>query len=213
MIDEMRSAWLSFNESKARCAIVTGSGGRAFSAGIDMREPPVDPWRAFPGFGVSVAKPVIAAVDGYCLGGGYVLAQSCDLIVATRQSTFQFPEARLGAFGGMGATVGTRVPAKIAAEFLMLGEPMSAERAYAVGMINEVVDASGHLTRAWEIAGLLADRDLDVLCAIKQLLAEQHRSQIDVFFDVRRTLHGVSGGDRLARAVANFSGHIAKEEE
>ncbi len=114
MIQALIQAWHRFNESDDRCAILRGNGGRAFCTGIDVKAPPRDMWRCVPMIGVEVEKPIVAALDGYCIGGGYVLMSVCDLAVATERTVIGYPEAKLGYTGGVGVNIGARVPHKIA---------------------------------------------------------------------------------------------------
>ena len=99
-------------------------------------------WRFSPGAGVEVEKPIIAAVDGWCIGGGVVLVQYCDLCVASDRAVFRYPEAKVGYSGGMIASIVARMPHKVAMELILLGEDMSAGRAYDVGFVNRVVPAA-----------------------------------------------------------------------
>ncbi len=93
-IQGLRRAWLRFNDSDQRCAVLTSSGERAFSVGADIKDPPRELWQGVPGVGVEVHKPIIAAVHGYCVGGAYILVQMCDLVVASENTLFKYPEAQ-----------------------------------------------------------------------------------------------------------------------
>ena len=149
--------------------VLMGEGGRAFSSGMDLK------WRAqsdasgvadqpgAPGPGTALnavsncPKPVIAAIDGYCLAGGMQLASRCDMRIATGQSRFGMLEARRGlaTVGGVD-TPELFMPPGEAAWVLMTGAYMSAERAYQIGYIQQVVDDRDELTRAAEeMAGLV----------------------------------------------------------
>ncbi len=96
----LRAAWLRLNEADDRVGVLTGAGDKAFSAGADLGDPP-EVWRFTPGIGVAVEKPIIAAVDGWCIGGAVVLVQFCDLCVATERARFCYPEAKVGLSGGL----------------------------------------------------------------------------------------------------------------
>jgi enoyl-CoA hydratase/carnithine racemase len=134
----LQEAFLNFEGSDQRVAILRGAGGRAFSAGADVTDLP-ELWRAVPGVGFDTEKPIIAAVSGWCIGGGLVLAMMCDLLVAGESAKFSYPEAKIGITGGMIASLAARIPHKIAMELVLLGEPIGARRAYEAGLANRVV--------------------------------------------------------------------------
>src|SRR5436190_7690074 len=130
--------------------IITGAGGRAFSAGADLKEMHQDPgadgrWRPWRAdrwdLGLSVSKPLIAAIDGYALAGGLELALLCDLRIATPRSQFGSPEIKWNLLHGYGAL---RLPAIVglgnAMMLLMTGEFIDAEEALRIGLINRIVE-------------------------------------------------------------------------
>jgi len=170
VVADIRDALISYVESDDRCAIITGAGDRAFSAGADLSDPPVDPelWECMPGVGVDVDKPIIAAVAGYCVGGAYVLVQFCDLAVAADNADFFYPEAQIGFCGGLIAGCASRLPHKIAMEFMLTGKHFSAQRAYEVGMVNQVVPVGQQLGAAMDYARILADSAPLVVGALKR---------------------------------------------
>lgn len=151
----LQSAFQEFDRSDQRVAIVTGEGQEAFTAGADLREVP-EFWRIAPGVGFKTDKPIIAAVSGYCIGAGMTLTAMCDLAVAAENSVFAYPEARLGLSQGFMSGVVNRIPQKVAMEVLLLGHKLSAQRAYDVGLINEVTPNGEHLARALELAEEIA---------------------------------------------------------
>lgn len=136
-----------------RGAIVTGAGPKAFVAGADIAElagqtPLEGKARALTGQGVfrrleRCGKPVIAAVNGFALGGGCELAMACHLRIAAEHAKFGQPEVKLGIGPGYGGTV--RLPRLVgkgrALELLLTGAPISAEEAYRIGLVNRVVPA------------------------------------------------------------------------
>lgn len=167
----LKSALIRFNQSDDSCAII-GAGERAFTAGADLRDPPRDPelWECMPGVGVDVDKPLIAAVSGYCAGGGCVLVQYCDLAVATESADFFYPEAQVGFCGGLIAGLAARVPYKVAMEFMLTGKHYSAQRAYEVGMVNQVVPNGQHIEGAVEYAKILRDSAPLVITMLKRFI-------------------------------------------
>lgn len=175
IVAELRDIFIRFNESDDRCAIVTGAGNRAFSVGADLTDPPVNPelWECMPGVGVDVDKPLIAAVSGYCVGGAYVLVQFCDIAVADETADFFYPEAQVGFCGGLIAGCASRLPYKIAMEFMLSGKHFSARRAYEVGMVNKVVPKGEHVAGAMEYAEIFRDSAPLVMGALKRFVRNE----------------------------------------
>ncbi len=144
--------------------VITGEGGKAFSAGLDLKEVASNDeqeGRAHraPGLSASEAlgscrKPLIAAIDGYCLAGGFEIALSCDIRIATKQSTFGLPEVRRSLLPGPGLHELPRVvPLGEALLMQLSGSPISAERAYQIGLIQRLAnDRDELMTQAEEIA-------------------------------------------------------------
>ena len=99
-----------------------------FCVGADVKDLPVNMWHAVPGLGVELDKPVIAATSGWVVGGGFVLVQMADMCVASETTRFIYPEVKIGTTAGGVSSVVSRMPHKIAMEFLLVGEEMSAER-------------------------------------------------------------------------------------
>jgi enoyl-CoA hydratase len=155
-------------EDGLRCAILTGAGG-TFCSGMDLKgflkgEYPVAGDRGFGGLtSWTPKKPVIAAVDGYALAGGMELALGCDLIVAHRDAKFGIPEAKRGLVAGGGGVVQLPrlLPRPLAMELALTGDPITAERAYELGLVNRVtdgpaIDGARDLARAIAANGPLA---------------------------------------------------------
>ena len=140
VVEGLHQAWLRFmGDEEERVAILTGAGDKAFTAGADLKSPPNNLYRAIPGVGVAVDKPVIGAVAGWVVGGGMVLTTMCDILIAADSARFSYPEVKVGFTGGIIANIAARIPHKIAMELLLLGEPIDARRAYEVGYVNKVV--------------------------------------------------------------------------
>jgi enoyl-CoA hydratase/carnithine racemase len=168
----LEATWRRFNNSDDRVAILTGAGEKAFCVGADLKSPSLDVWRAIPGHIVEVEKPVIAAVFGHCLGGGLGLVQFSDICVASEDTQFAFPEARIGlAIGGSSSLV-ARIPHKIAMELMLTGEAISAQRAYEVGLVNKVVPRSELMTAAQAYAERIATNAPLVLSMLKRYAQE-----------------------------------------
>jgi len=169
--EELAAAWQRFQEGPERVAILTGSGDRAFSVGADLQNPP-EIWPFAPGVGVHVDKPVVAAVNGICVGGAFILVQFCDLCVMAEDATFVYPEAKIGLSGGLISSLAARMPHKLAMEFMLLGEKMTAQRAYEAGLVNRVTSQEDLMPAAMEYATQLAGLAPLVLTTIKRHVAE-----------------------------------------
>ena len=157
VVEGLHAAWLRFMaREEDRVAILTGAGDKAFSAGADLRAPPNNLYRAIPGIGVPVDKPVIGAVAGWVVGGGMVLTTMCDLLVAADTTRFSYPEVKVGFTGGLITNIASRIPHKIAMELLLVGEPIDAKRAYEVGYVNKVVPIADLMPAALDYATRIA---------------------------------------------------------
>jgi enoyl-CoA hydratase len=158
--------------------VVTGAGG-CFSAGMDLKafargEFPGVPVRGFAGMTQkSSDKPLIAAVEGPALAGGFEIAVACDLIVAGRSATFGLPEVRRGlvAVAGGLRQLARRVGRGMAKEMALTGAPVDAARGSELGLVNRVVDDGGALEAALALAEEIAANAL-ALRATKQVLDE-----------------------------------------
>ncbi len=145
-----------------RAVVITGAGDKAFSAGMDLKAVATgegaDVMGAKGGFaGVSqrdFPKPLIAAVNGTAQGGGFEIMISCDLVVAAEHATFGIPEVKRGIAAGAGGLIriAKRVPLAVALEFAMTGDPVDAQRALQLGLINRVVPADRLLDEAVALA-------------------------------------------------------------
>jgi enoyl-CoA hydratase/carnithine racemase len=166
--DALNDAWSRFqDDSGARVAVLSGAG-RAFCAGADLESRPQDelgiPWairihRAYPQNGVSIFKPIVGAVHGYALGGGWALAiRGCDITIAAENARFGFPEPRVGVAVSPIEYL-PYVPFKASLEFMLLawngGEMLDAHRAYELGMVNRVVPDGKLMEEAVRWANLL----------------------------------------------------------
>ena len=99
---------------------------------------------------------MVAAVNGTCVGGAFILVQFCDLCIMADDARFIYPEAKVGISGGLISSVAARIPHKIAMEFMLLGEPLSAQRAYEVGLVNRIVPQAELMDVALDHARRLA---------------------------------------------------------
>lgn len=150
------AAWQAFMaDEAARCAVLHADGAH-FSVGADLNAIPHDLYRAIPSVGVTVDKPVVAAVNGWCVGGAMVMTTMCDLLVAADDAIFSYPEVKIGFSGGLISNLATRIPHKVAMELLLVGEPVSAARMYEVGYVNKLAPAAETVAAATEYARKIA---------------------------------------------------------
>ena len=164
-------------------ALVIAGAGRAFSAGADLDEigalPDAHAFRAFITRMTEVyqviadcQKPSVAALHGVAFGGGLELALACDLRVAEPGTRLGVPEMKLGVLPGAGGTqrLPRLVPAGLAKQMILTGEPITGERAHAVGLVNELAEPGQALTAAVALAGQLAAGAPLALAAGKRLV-------------------------------------------
>ena len=182
LIAAVGEAWVQVREDgNIRSVIMTGAGDRAFSAGADLKEmaqrnagagpqrntfwdqPEPQLYR-----GLELWKPIIAAVNGFALGGGCETAMSCDIRVASENASFGLPEVARGIIPGAGGTqrIPRLVPFGIALELLMTGRRIPAAEAHRIGLVNHVVPHDQLMGKALEIASEIgANAPLAVMAA------------------------------------------------
>ncbi|WP_405682538.1 crotonase/enoyl-CoA hydratase family protein [Streptomyces sp. NBC_00057] len=169
--------------------VLTGAGG-VFSAGMDLKafakgELPLLPGRGLGGLTRAVVrKPLIAAVEGWALGGGFELVLACDLIVAAEDARFGFPEVIRGLVAAEGGLVRLprRLPYHVAVRVLLTGEPLTASEGKEYGLVNELTPPGAALDGARELAGRVARNAPLALAAVKEVLREtQSLNESDAF--------------------------------
>lgn len=182
-------------DSAINVIILTG-GDRAFAAGADLAEmshaTPVDLvlgrrfelWDRIR----KISKPVIAAVGGYCLGGGNELAMNCDIILASETATFGQPEVNVGIMPGAGGTQRlTRAVGKYKAmEMILSGKSISAEEAYRVGLVNRVVPAESLMEEAKKMAAEIASKPTISVRAAKEAILRAQDTALEVGLEFER---------------------------
>ncbi|WP_280218360.1 enoyl-CoA hydratase/isomerase family protein [Nocardia neocaledoniensis] len=164
-------------DSSLRVAIITGSGDKAFCAGADLKEmadrkqgvPPAD---YFADFAPDdwIDKPVITAVNGAAYAGGFRLAQFGDLCIASENASFAISEAKWSRGAPWAAPLTRMLPRRVLSELLLTAQPISAQRAYDVGLVNEVVPPESLIDRAWEVAYTIVDNAPLTVTACKWLI-------------------------------------------
>jgi enoyl-CoA hydratase len=160
-----------------RAGVLTG--GDTFSAGMDLKaflsgESPHVGERGFAGIvQAPPRKPVVAAVEGYALAGGFELALACDLIVAAKDAKFGIPEVRRGLVAAAGGLLRLprRIPYHLAMELALTGEPIDGERAHAIGIVNRIAESGGALDAALELAHAIANNGPLAVQASKQIVS------------------------------------------
>jgi enoyl-CoA hydratase/carnithine racemase len=164
-----------------RCVVITGTGDRAFCAGMDLRsfaggETATEEQRRgsaayFRFLRESVSVPVVGAANATAVAGGFELLLGCDMVVASDQATFGLPEVKRGLFAaGGGVFVGTRIPLAVALELTLTGDPVDAARALTLGLVNEVVPPADVLDAALDLAARIARNGPLALQATKELV-------------------------------------------
>ena len=200
-------------DDSIRAAILTGAG-KSFCAGMDLKafvsgELPVVEGRGFAGITEAPPKkPIIAAVEGFALAGGFELAITCDLIVAADNSRFGIPEVKRGlvAAGGGLIRLPKQIPTRLAMELALTGDFISAQRAYDIGLINRVVPAGTALEQARELARTIVDNGPLAVAATKQVLTEvdswpedeKFKRQTDIVMPVFMSADAIEGSSAFA---------------
>lgn len=166
----------TFNDdATAKVLVLTGAGDKAFCAGGDLKEmsamgltiPPVD---FVPQFArnIIVEKPTIAAVNGLALAGGFLLAQTCDLCVASTTAQFGITEIKVGRGSPWAAPLPLMIPRRIVMELLLTGAPLSAARAYEIGFVNRLVEPAELVAVTQDLAETVAANAPLSVAAAKQ---------------------------------------------
>ena len=169
------------NDPDIRCVILTGTGDRAFCAGMDLREFAAA-GSAGRGGGEGMAGyarftrgelgvPVVGAANATAVAGGFEVLLGCDVIVASDKAVFGLPEVKRGLFAaGGGVFIATRIPLAVALELTLTGDPISAERALALGLVNVVVPPAEVMDAALRMAERIARNGPLALRATKELV-------------------------------------------
>jgi enoyl-CoA hydratase/carnithine racemase len=163
--DGLFAAWDRFERDPAlRVAILTGAGDKAFCAGGDLKEmverglsvPPRDMFPV-PGDNIEISKPTIAAVNGVAFAGGWMIAQACDLCVASTSAKFAITEVKVGRGSPWAAPLIHMIPQRIMMEIILTGKPISAQRAYEIGLVNRLAEPALLMDAALELAADILD--------------------------------------------------------
>ena len=202
---DLQAGFEEFDASDQRVAILTGAGSKAFTSGADVLDLP-ELWRCVPTIGITTKKPLICALDGWCVGGGMVMVALADLCVATPETKFSYPEGKVGLTGGMIAALAARMPHKLAMEIMLLGRTVSGQRAHEMGLVNEVAPSGGHLDAALKMAEEMAVQAPLVLETLKVLVNDYTltRSPAEEMAITARDLGRVKNSSDLQEGLAAF---------
>ena len=196
-----------------RIGVITGAGGN-FCAGMDLKAfaKGERPWLSGSGFGgmteAPPRKPLIAAVEGFALAGGFEIALACDLIVASRTARFGLPEVKRGLLAAAGGLLRLprRLPYHLAMEIAITGRQLSAEEGLTHGLLNRLVEPGQALDVACQLAREVAENAPLAVIASKQLITRSHTWSVDEMFERQRVFADpvVNSDDALegARAFA-----------
>jgi enoyl-CoA hydratase/carnithine racemase len=202
-----------FNDDEsARVLVLTGAGDRAFCAGGDLKEmadtalavPPPD---FVPQFGRNIAidKPTIAAVNGVAYAGGFMLAQNCDLVIAAESARFAITEVKVGRGSPWAAPLSWLVGPRVALEILLTGDPLTAARAYEVGLVNRVVPDASLRAEAQALAERIAgNAPLSVRAAKKTAYLSARMGIAEAFDEAERIWEPVYLSDDAQEGPAAF---------
>jgi enoyl-CoA hydratase len=160
-----------------RVAILTGAGS-SFCAGMDLKafvagERPYAEGRGFAGIAQRPPeKPIIAAIEGFAVAGGFEVALACDLIVAARDAKVGIPEVKRGLVAAAGALIRLpkRIPYHLAMELALTGDPISAERAHEIGIVNRLAEPGEAVAAARELAAAIAKNGPLAIAGSKRII-------------------------------------------
>jgi enoyl-CoA hydratase len=193
--------------------VLTGAGG-TFSAGMDLKgfltgDLPVVKGRGFGGITESPPKkPIVAAVEGYALAGGFELVLSCDIVVASEEAKFGLPEPRRGLVAGAGGVIRLprRIPYHIAMEIALTGDHYPASRLYELGLVNRITPPGEALVTAKEVAAKIAANAPLALLATKRVLVESADwSSDEMFAKQSEIINPVFGSKDAMEGAAAFA--------
>ena len=184
-VKALRKIWTDFeSDPDMRVAILTGRG-KAFCTGMDMEDLDVERMltSCIPNYGIEVTKPVIGAINGWAVGVGLTLGMNCDIKVMSEEAKLAFTEAKIGIAQG-GVDLLRFMPYAAAMELWLTGEPLSAKRAYELGMINRVVPEAELMNEAIRFAHLIRENAPLTMKMLKMLAIQHTRTVISAWLQV-----------------------------
>lgn len=216
LVDELEAALRELDaDDEVGAIVITGAGERAFSAGGDMKEQvaqladdTIRERRSATAVVRPIRKPIVAAIRGYCFGGGALLAINCDIRIAATDARFKFHAAGYGQVGG-GAILPRIVGVARAKELLYTGDEVDAAEAERIGLVNRVVEPAEVLENAVALAGRIAANSPHAIAALQRVIDlalpfDQAQAEEDA---ANRSIRGGSdSADRFRRAAARVVG-------
>lgn len=204
LCDGLYEAYRAFETGPDHVAVLQADGP-AFCVGADLHNPPGAMWKAVPDVSYKLTKPVIAATQGWVIGGGICLVMTCDLMVSADTTKFMYPEAKVGVFGGLMPGIVSRMPHKVAMELLLLGEEISAQRAYDVGFVNKVVPLGEERTEARRMASVIASSAPMVIRTLRDFANQTlPRGPAEIFVPERYKLEQIANSEDRKEGSAAF---------
>jgi enoyl-CoA hydratase len=212
--DGLRAAWARFEgDPAARIAILTGAGDKAFCAGGDLKEmvetglktPPRDMFPV-PYENITLTKPTIAAVNGVAFAGGWMIAQACDLCVASTEAKFAITEVKVGRGSPWAAPLIHMIPQRIYMEVVLTGRPISAQRAYEIGLVNRLAEPGAVMNAAIALAQeVLEGAPLSVAAARETVMLSTEMGRaaaIDAAYAAHKAAYNSADAQEGPRAFA-----------
>lgn len=205
------------NDDAVRAIVVTGAGDKAFSAGADLNELQLrtthselsrgaEVRRRLPHVAETLSKPIIAAINGACIGAGLEFALGCAIRIASEKATFALPEIRIGVLPGSG---GTQRLARVvgqgwALHMCLLGHPIDAQTAFRIGLVTQIVPPESLLTQAIAIAKELGEQPSFAYQATRDAVVRSFDVDLETGIDYERKLFALclSTGEPQQRAAA-----------
>lgn len=216
LVDELEAALQAFDaDDEIGAVVLTGAGERAFSAGGDMKEQvaqieqgTIVGRRSASAVARAARKPIVAAIRGYCFGGGALLAINCDIRIAATDARFKFPAAGYGQVGG-GAILPRIIGVALAKELLYTCDEVNAAEAERIGLVNHVVEPGEVLETAIAMAERIAASSPQVIAALQRVIDlalpyEQAQAEEEAANRAIRTSQ--ASADRFRQAAARVVG-------
>lgn len=192
--EQITQAFKDFDSDPAlRVAILTGAGDKAFSAGRDLKEiamlggAPVPPLPIL-GDTLHVTKPVIAAVNGTAIAGGWVFAQMCDLCIAAETATFGITEPKVGRGVAWSPPLVHMIGSRLALELMLTGRTINAKRAYEIGFVNRIVPRGELMSAALAMAQEIIECAPLSVVAVRQVVRHTMNMGLDAALEAGRQI-------------------------
>lgn len=217
-VRELHEAMIDFRDDpELLVGIITGVGEEAFCAGADIGDTLVfmkehrhtpEAFPALPMRGLDIWKPLIAAINGVCIGGGTELALACDIRIASDNARLGLPEVSLGILPGWGGTqrLPRAIPLAKAAELLLMGRLIDAEEAYRIGLVNKVVPLKQLMPVAREWAEIICQRAPLAVRAAKEAMVRGYSITLEEGLRLENSLESyLLGTEDFIEGITAFS--------